>query len=248
MPDKAASYPFSAQPFQCDFSGRIFLTALCNELLNCAEHHASERGFGIANLAGSAYTWVIARLAVEINSMPQRDSACTIETWIENVFSLFTNRNFAILNPNKQPIGYARSTWVLINTSTHKTADLTSYDQLRAYELPDKPCPIDKPRHIKPGGTPLPTSSIQMKYSDTDINQHVNSIKYIEHILNLFPISWHQTHRITRLDITYTTQAHAGDTLIFAPAQTSPNTYNINVRNQENEERVCRAQIQTSPQ
>ena len=34
-----------------------------------------------------------------------------------------------------------------------------------------------------------PVSEYQTRYSDIDINGHVNSIKYIEHILDLFPRS-----------------------------------------------------------
>ena len=33
-----------------------------------------------------------------------------------------------------------------------------------------------------------PIAEYQTKYSDIDVNGHVNSIKYIEHILDLFPL------------------------------------------------------------
>ena len=45
--DKMASYAFMAEPFHCDFSKHIFLGHLGNCMLNAAEFHSQERGFGI---------------------------------------------------------------------------------------------------------------------------------------------------------------------------------------------------------
>lgn len=248
MLDKTATYTFTAQPFLCDFSGHLSLSALGNQLLNCAEQHASQRGFGMTNLAGTGTTWMLARLAIEMKTMPNIGTTYQIETWIENVHSFFTNRNFTIIDTNHQPIGYARSFWIMVNTTFHNATDLTAYKQLLNYQLPNKPCPIEKPTHRNTDGEPLPTTTTQMHYSDIDMNQHVNSIKYIEHILNLFPINWHQTHYITRFEITYINQSHADDTLKFVPSKTIDNTYNIKVDNSKNNIRVCRAQIRTITQ
>ena len=41
--DKIGSYPFVAEPFHCDFNGRLTLGVLGNHLLNCAGLHATDR-------------------------------------------------------------------------------------------------------------------------------------------------------------------------------------------------------------
>ena len=44
---KIGRYEFVAEPFHCDFSKRLFLGHLGNHLLNAADFHSGERGFGM---------------------------------------------------------------------------------------------------------------------------------------------------------------------------------------------------------
>ena len=68
--NKIGTYQFVAEPFHVDFNGRLTMGVLGNHLLNCAGFHASDRGFGIATLNEDNYTWVLSRLAIELDEMP----------------------------------------------------------------------------------------------------------------------------------------------------------------------------------
>ena len=227
---KVGSYPFVAEPFHCDFSGKLTMGVLGNHLLNCAGFHAADRGFGIATLNENHYTWVLSRLAVEMEDMPAEYEAFSVETWVENVYRLFTDRNFSILDREGKPLGYARSVWAMISLETRKPADLLS---LHGGSITDyvtqKECPIAKPGRIKvTEQTPLAEHAT--KYSDIDINGHVNSIKYIEHILDLFPLSFYREHRIRRFEMAYVAESYYGDTLSFYREQVGDNEYDVEVR------------------
>ena len=52
MMDKIGTYEFMAEPFHCDFSGRLFMGHLGNHMLNAADFHSSARGFGMQYLLG----------------------------------------------------------------------------------------------------------------------------------------------------------------------------------------------------
>ena len=95
---KVGNYPFVAEPFHVDFTGRLTMGVLGNHLLNCAGFHAADRGFGIAELNDNHYTWVLSRLAIELEDMPRQYEDFSIQTWVENVYRLFTDRDFAILD------------------------------------------------------------------------------------------------------------------------------------------------------
>lgn len=64
--NKVGTYKFVAEPFHCDFTGKLTMSVLGNHLLNCAGFHAADRGFGIATLNENHYTWVLSRLAIEL--------------------------------------------------------------------------------------------------------------------------------------------------------------------------------------
>lgn len=240
--NKIGTYSFVAEPFHVDFTGRLTMGVLGNHLLNCAGFHATERGFGIATLNESNYTWVLSRLAIELEEMPLQYESFSVQTWIENVYRLFTDRNFAILNKDGKPIGYARSIWAMISMDTRKPADLLSLHNGSIVDyICQKECPIEKSGRIKVNQKEL-AGEVVTKYSDIDINGHVNSIRYIEHILDLFPLEIFREKRIRRFEMAYNAESYYGDTLAFYKEQVSENEYDIEVK-KNGQEVVVRSKV-----
>ena len=237
------TYHFVAEPFHVDFNGRLTMGVLGNHLLNCAGFHATERGFGIATLNEDNYTWVLSRLAIELDEMPYQYEDFSVQTWVENVYRLFTDRNFAILDKDGKKMGYARSVWAMINLNTRKPADLLALHGGSIVDyICEEPCPIEKPSRIKVESKE-PVCTLKAKYSDIDINGHVNSIRYIEHILDLFPIELYRTKRIRRFEMAYVAESYYGDELAFYYDETNENEYHVEVK-KNNSEVVCRSKIE----
>lgn len=240
--NKVGTYRFVAEPFHVDFTGRLSMGVLGNHLLNCAGFHAEERGFGMAVLNENHYTWVLSRLAVELFDTPREYEHFSIETWVENVYRLFTDRNYAILNSKGEPVGYARSIWAMIGMEDRKPIDLLSLHggSITDY-ICEKECPIAKPGRIKVAPCE-PLSTYKAQYSDIDINGHVNSIKYIEHILNLFPMEYFREKGVRRFEVAYVAESYYGDILSFHREQKGENEYDIEVK-KNNAEVVVRCKV-----
>ena len=240
--NKIGTYQFVAEPFHVDFTGRLTMGVLGNHLLNCAGFHASERGFGIAEINENHYTWVLSRLAIELEDFPRQYEDFSIRSWIENVYRLFTDRNFELVNKDGKTIGYARSVWAMISMETRKPADLISLhgNNLGQY-VSDRKCPIDKPGRIKVS-VDVPVEEYQTRYSDIDINGHVNSIKYIEHILDLFPMDTFKEKQVKRFEMAYVAESYYGDVLSFYLEEKNENEYDIEVK-KNNQEVVVRSKV-----
>ena len=240
--NRIGTYQFVAEPFHVDFNGRLTMGVLGNHLLNCAGFHANDRGFGIATLNEDNYTWVLSRLAIELDEMPYQYENFSVQTWVENVYRLFTDRNFAIIDKDGKKIGYARSVWAMINLNTRKPADLlTLHGGSIVDYVCDEPCPIEKPSRIKVTSD-QPIATLTAKYSDIDINGHVNSIRYIEHILDLFPIELYKTKRIRRFEMAYVAESYFGDELYFFCDEVNANEFHVEVKKNGNEV-VCRSKV-----
>lgn len=93
-----------------------------------------------------------------------------------------------------------------------------------------------------------PVRSIDTYYNDVDINGHINSVKYIEHMLDLWDVAWYKQHRIKRFEIAYVAESHQGDKLHFYREQRETETdFNVRITksNVEGEEtEVCRCRVQ----
>ena len=240
--NKIGTYQFVAEPFHVDFTGKLTMGVLGNHLLNCAGFHASERGFGIAEINENHYTWVLSRLAIELEDMPRQYEDFAIHTWIENVYRLFTDRNFELVNKDGKTIGYARSVWAMISMETRKPADLlTLHGECLNQYVSDRECPISKPNRVKV----VQDNSVAeylTKYSDIDINGHVNSIKYIEHILDLFPMETFKQKSIRRFEVSYVAESYYGDMLSFYMEEKGESEYDIEVK-KNNQEVVVRSKV-----
>lgn len=218
--DKIGNYEFLAEPFHCDFSGRLFIGHLGNHMLNAADFHSSARGFGMKYLMTIHRSWVLSRLAIEMTEMPQQYTKFNVETWVESAMRYFTSRNFAVVaSQGEEPrvYGYARSIWAMIDTDSRQPTDIFSIDNgaINNWIVADKPCPIDKGGRVKMSDDAQLVRTIETYYNDVDINGHINSVKYIEHVLDLWSLEWYRDHWIKRFEIAYVAEAHAGDQLSF---------------------------------
>ncbi len=240
--DKIGTYPFVAEPFHVDFTGHLTIGVLGNQLLNAAGFHSHDRGFGIDRLNQEQHTWVLSRLALEMKDLPKQYEPYTIETWVENVYRLFTDRNFAVLNKDGKPVAYGRSVWAMINTETRKPVDLMAIHNgdIAGY-ICDKECPIEKPSRIKVSSQE-PVAVLPVKYSDMDINGHVNSIRYIEHILDLFPLDTFKEKRVKRFEMAYVAETMAMDTMAYYIDKVDDNNFDVEVRKNQAEV-VCRSKV-----
>ena len=219
-----------AEPFHCDFGGKLFMGHLGNHLLNAADFHSTDRGFGMKYLMSIQRSWVLSRLAIEMDEMPSQYTRFNVETWVESAMRFFTSRNFRVVSGDKV-YGYGRSIWAMIDTESRQPTDIYNIDNgaIDNWIVKDKECPIDKGGRVRVGAEAQLVHTIDTYYNDVDINGHINSVKYIEHVLDLWPISWYSDHQVHRFEIAYVAEAHAGDQLSFFREQTADGTFNIRI-------------------
>ncbi|MEW6375723.1 MAG: hypothetical protein AB1502_08025 [Thermodesulfobacteriota bacterium] len=82
-------------------------------------------------------------------------------------------------------------------------------------------------------------------YSDLDIHQHVNNSRYIEWILDSYPLEMDQTHQITTFEINFLAESNCGDELSIRSKQqrdSIPNFLYTIVRKEDSRE-LCRARV-----
>lgn len=222
--DKVGCYEFLAEPFHCDFASRLFMGHLGNHLLNAADFHSNDRGYGMNYLMPRHKTWVLSRLAIEMQEMPKSYDKFTVETWVESAMKYFTSRNFKICasasdvsEETEKVYGYGKSVWAMIDTETRQPVDIFSIHDglIKEYIETEKPCPIAASSRVKMGKNAELVRTIHTYYNDVDVNGHINSVKYIEHVLDLFDLDYYKTHFLQRFEIAYVAESHQGDLLNF---------------------------------
>lgn len=251
MLDKVGRYEFLAEPFHCDFSKRLFMGHLGNHLLNAADFHSRDRGFGMTYLNPIHKTWVLSRLAIEVDEMPQQYARFSVETWVESAMRYFTKRNFRIADANddSKVYGYGRSIWAMIDTKTRQPQNIFEIreGEITNYIDQEKHCPIAKLSRVQMNNDAQLVASIDTHYCDVDVNGHINSVKYIEHVLDLFDLDYYKSHKIKRFDIAYVAESHCGDRLDFYREEVGEDEFCVRIAKKSADAsqdiEVCRSKI-----
>jgi len=236
---KVARYDYKVQPMDVDFNQTIRFTQMGGYLLHTAGENAKENGFGINVLYSEDLAWVLSRLAIEMYRYPSAEEPFQIETWIEDFTRISTTRNFKIVDTSGEIIGAASSIWCMLDMKTRKAVDLTSKAEYAAFAT-GIPSLIDKPVRVN-GVNDQSVSRHRIKYSDIDSNRHANSMKYLEWIVDLFPLEVFLHQKIKRIDVNYINEALFGEIVEIHQDKTQTDQCIFDLR--RGEDLICRAQI-----
>lgn len=119
-------YTYYADPQQVDFTLRMTVPALANEVLNTAGVDAQRKGFGIDKLNKENRSWVLSRMAIEIDDRPEQYSSYEIVTWVNEYNRMLSTRNFTLHDAAGREFGRAVTQWCIIDLGARKAIDLNT--------------------------------------------------------------------------------------------------------------------------
>jgi acyl-ACP thioesterase len=237
MIDKLGVSHFTMDSNLADFRGRITIPVVGAYFLHAAAVHAAARGFGYGDMQQRDVAWVLSRMAIEMKSYPELSEEITLYTWIEGAAGLFTQRCFELLSSRGETLCYARSIWAAIHLETRRPTPL-DVEAINAYQL-DRSCPIEKPAKIPPVEHLVAGEPYRVRYSDLDINGHLNSMRYIEHLLDMFDIELFTQKQITRFEIAYMAEGKYGMELTLHGRESLNGRYDMAICHEG--KAICRA-------
>lgn len=205
------SRQFYLLPGECNSEQEMPLWLLVNRIIEVATLHADSLGIGYRRLSRDNHAWVLSRMAIEIERYPKAGENYTLATWIESFNRHFSERNIEILDGDGTAIGYARTIWSVIDTNARTSCDISALASM-AGNIAEKGCPIERQSKIK-AVERLHESRHTFRYSDIDFNRHVNTMRYIEMMLDMLPVELLTLDAPLRLDIHFLHECRFGQTL-----------------------------------
>ncbi|HNZ80383.1 MAG: acyl-[acyl-carrier-protein] thioesterase [Bacteroidales bacterium] len=236
------NYTYRILARDLDFTGRASLMSLCRYIFNTASKDAENNGFGTRELHNNNATWVISRMSFEMYATLREFDEFYINTWVNEISRLMTTRNLLLCDPEGKTLGAAVTQWAMIDVDSRTPMDLRenmNYSKAARFDIP---CPINKPVKIIPGKESEPVLERKVVYSDLDFNRHVNSVKYLEWMLDMLPLENIINNGFSRLDMNYLREALYDDRLLLSYQQ-EDNHHLFDIKRKD-ETPVCRARIQ----
>lgn len=236
---KKNTYSYEITPQIVDFNHKITLNGMVELLLDAAGKSADKNGYGMRHIEPQGYTWVLSRLAINMDNYLTIYQTIKITTWIEKVKHANTERHFRIYNEKSELIGNATSIWVMINVDTRRPIDLFTIEGIQD-TIHSETLPIQPPQKIPPCSN-QPDRSLSVRYSHIDLNQHTTTSRYIEWFLNSIPLTMHKTKTIQRFDINFLFETRYGDTLQMHKEEITAGYFRFDLKKET--QSSCRAEM-----
>ena len=233
------TYKYQVQPQEVDFLKEMTFVRLGDCILTTAGKNATGNGFGIQQLQKINATWILSKIAIEMIAPLREFQNYAIETWVEDVGRVGTTRNFNILDEQGNAIGGASSVWAMLNLSTRRPVDLQSLEKLKESAEGGNP-PIEKPMRL-PDVSGESISRHTIKYSDIDMNAHVNSVSYIKWLCDLFPKETYTKKFIRRFELNYINESLWGEKIEIFREERQTDDFFFEMK--RDDRTICKARV-----
>lgn len=201
----------------------LSLPILVAKFIDVATAHANSLEIGNPAMSDMNAGWVLSRLTIEMTEYPKVNESYVMETWVVDFNRHYSEREFSIKSPDGKIYGYGRSIWMVMSTVDHSNVGL-SHLNLPDGMISGKMSPIEgQARHLQivspdfngvlPKGALIancPTFCYRFKYCDLDGYRHVNTVRYVELLLNRFSLEELDETFVSRLELSFMHEARYG--------------------------------------
>jgi len=199
-------------------NGKLTIPALCGLFQEIAGNHALVLNFDITHLQENGFTWVLHRMDIQVNTLPNWRETITIETWPAAGDALRAYRNYIVINSKGEVLISCLSYWMMINMKTRRPTRMPQ--EILNTRLADRKNVLEvQSSKIPAFDDPETSKNISVRRADLDMNEHVNNVRYLEWMEE--PLNTGQISLIKKVDVIFMREALLGDTInteVFSPS------------------------------
>lgn len=205
---------FKVTSADTDMFSRLRPGAAVNYLIQAAINSADSLGFGYGGIRHQNLYWVLSRMTFELYRPLKWYEKVKVETWPKNVERILYLRDYLLLDSANNIIGRATSGWLAIDLKTKKLKKIDGIhadffvhlkDKHALVEPPEKLFPVDKGESFE----------IRSGYFDIDLNGHVTTTRYVDWMMDTFPVDFHKDNYPHKLSLNMMKEIMPGEKIIL---------------------------------
>jgi medium-chain acyl-[acyl-carrier-protein] hydrolase len=197
--------------YDVSLNGQTKFYTLCNMLLDSAAVHANKYSFGYHDMQKENAYWVLSRFHILMHDYPRMDDQVKVETWPKGVNKLFFMRDYRILSEDDRLLTSATSAWLILDGNTGRPKVMKENDSLHSYHVDDYHAIEAIPGKLPGISEPDRQMPVFARYSDLDVNKHVNAVKYIEWVQDCYPQESYEKQNVKEFQINYQSETRYGE-------------------------------------
>ncbi|MBP5551652.1 MAG: hypothetical protein J6X93_06355 [Bacilli bacterium] len=208
---------------EVDISQELKPSSLLKILQDLATEGSKIVDAGTDKTLDKGYLWVFSKLDLSINRMPRYQETINLSTYPNEMMHFIYPRTYLFKDLNDNLLIKATSIWCLIDAKTRKV--LLPSETGIGVASPIKADPISR---IEKKEVELKESRT-VKYTDIDLNKHLNNTKYLDYICDLYDSSFFYINHIKKITIAFHNEVKEGETIdIYASSDNSYFLFKVN--------------------
>lgn len=229
-----------------DDTAQLTVCSLFQLMQEISDRHAAILGASWYSLCERGYFWVITKIQLEIHRLPKWTEQVTIRTWVRKSGAATSPRDIEIVDSEGRTLVSASTVWAILDQEKGQPQRMSMFD---GCFMPQERCALEhKPLRIVPLTLPdtLP-EPMDVRYSDIDINSHVNNAHYIQWAFDSVSESFRTTHQIIGVTVNFIAQAKLGDRYVVFSEPISDNVFKTAIFSADGKTEYCRLQTEWQP-
>ncbi len=198
----------------CDIDvwGLLKPTSILNICQEAAYMHSTQMGFGFDRLVEQNSAWVLSRVECQLARLPKWHERVRVRTWHKRQSGIFSLRDYIFFDADDEPIVSITTSWLIINTATRRIVrpEQVLGDTVTLVNYPLDALPHEAER-ITVGANRNFATEHTVRYSDMDVNHHVNNAKYLEWVCDAIPQQMDENAHLTSIAINFNHEAVYND-------------------------------------
>ncbi len=205
--------------YNCRPSGLLGVLQETATLAACELHASRDEMLSKYNLF-----WMLARMWYRLDEPLKWGEQLTVRTWHRGGRSASIYRDFD-LYAGGRPVGEAVSLWVLADVDTHKLARISVVEEFRGTDG-GALCKSRTLTRLRLPEQMEPAGQRTFRYSDLDMNGHVNNVKYADYVCDALHLEELGPDRfVSSLQVGYLAECRAGETVELYAGQAEGTRY-----------------------
>jgi len=230
--------------YDVDPGRKISIESLLRYFQEAAWNHAEHLGLGYSQFRRRGHLWLLSRMMVVVDSYPGWGQSAVVRTWPCGSKSLLALRDFEVLDGQGRRQAAATSGWLIFDPQSRRPqrpepilGSIRTFPDFRAAGG-DAP----KLAALESGSA---GAAAEVKYSDLDLNDHVNNAVYARWLLDSYPVAFHRTHRVRSLAINFLAELDGNDSFEITTRAKGLRVCHA-IRRRIDGTEACRAEIEWS--
>ena len=224
---------YDISSYHADFMQQLSSVSLFCFLQESAWHHATSKGFGYEHLVERNEFWILTKVHVLINRMPNWAEKIRLETWGKEPEPLTAFRDFEIFDSNNQLVIRATTSWLILNIQTHRPVRLTHFAD--DFPVVNRQAIAEKPQKIQiPASNGIKSRVFTIFPSDIDLNLHVNNTKYVQWAMDCIPLEFQRQHYLCEINVNFLSESHIGESYYIEAYQDDLNFIHFVISEKDN--------------